>query len=174
MEALDNYRKEALNRIYLKIVDNDPGHDAKPSPLDEFFGQNRDNPKRGYDPITQREYNKMLHEQSEMRERISALEEREAQRKRREDTILGSSIYRAMFSDADLIIPEEYEPRKSEPPVPVAKPEDDNDCCICLDAPTTVAFVPCGHLATCEKCSHVPNCPICRGNVTSTLRIYRQ
>jgi hypothetical protein len=38
-------------------------------------------------------------------------------------------------------------------------------CTVCMDAPRTVVFLPCRHMACCAVCSaalHVPQCPICR------------
>ena len=47
-------------------------------------------------------------------------------------------------------------------------------CVICLDEHLSVALIPCGHMIACKKCAkklpHV--CPICRGAITDTLKIY--
>jgi len=57
-----------------------------------------------------------------------------------------------------------------------------NECVVCLDAPSTIAIQPCGHLALCQDCS--PNfdpslesstlnkCPRCRQKISNLLRIY--
>lgn len=51
-------------------------------------------------------------------------------------------------------------------------------CCICLDQPREYACVPCGHLCLCENCigkvldASWRQCPICRMNVSSCMRIY--
>lgn len=50
-------------------------------------------------------------------------------------------------------------------------------CVICRSEPRTTAFVPCGHMATCNSCAQLSlastrKCPICRTEVTSLLRIY--
>ena len=42
-------------------------------------------------------------------------------------------------------------------------------CCICLDAVSSVLFMPCLHLAICDECAtaylHEGKCPICRASV---------
>ena len=55
-----------------------------------------------------------------------------------------------------------------------------NTCVICQDNDSIMAVIPCGHLCLCNGCSNVcmggqngqRNCPICRGNMQSVLRIY--
>ena len=51
------------------------------------------------------------------------------------------------------------------------------ECVICLDALTDLAFVPCGHMccsACGERLAHLRlvNCPICRGPIERTLRLF--
>lgn len=62
--------------------------------------------------------------------------------------------------------------------------EDDslesNQCTVCMDNPSDSAVVPCGHMCGCYGClekirtSPLPHCPLCRGPVTSVVRIYRR
>ncbi|CAJ1339415.1 unnamed protein product [Effrenium voratum] len=48
-----------------------------------------------------------------------------------------------------------------------------NKCVVCLDAFAQMAFVPCGHLASCEACAgHLDACPVCRRRCESMLHIY--
>ena len=53
-----------------------------------------------------------------------------------------------------------------------------DECTVCMDAPASFAFVPCGHRCVCKKCrdsvcaSNDAKCPRCRESVSSTLRIY--
>ena len=48
-----------------------------------------------------------------------------------------------------------------------------SSCCVCLDACSVVAFVPCGHLCVCAQCADVcSNCPLCRVAVATRIRIY--
>jgi hypothetical protein len=51
-------------------------------------------------------------------------------------------------------------------------------CCVCMDAPSTHAFVPCGHRCVCHGCATATvaaggaSCPVCHCAVQGTLRIY--
>uniref|UniRef100_A0A915KCC3 RING-type domain-containing protein n=1 Tax=Romanomermis culicivorax TaxID=13658 RepID=A0A915KCC3_ROMCU len=46
-------------------------------------------------------------------------------------------------------------------------------CFICLDAETSVVFLPCAHLVCCPRCSlAMTQCPICRTAAQGRLRIY--
>ena len=53
-----------------------------------------------------------------------------------------------------------------------------DECSVCMDAPASFAFIPCGHRIVCEKCcdsvcaSDDARCPRCRESVSSTMRIY--
>ena len=50
----------------------------------------------------------------------------------------------------------------------------DNECRICLDVPSATAFLPCGHFCACESCAKlVEHCPICRGDITQCVKIYK-
>jgi E3 ubiquitin-protein ligase MUL1 len=46
-------------------------------------------------------------------------------------------------------------------------------CCICWDQAPDIAFVPCGHVATCETCSsQLRDCPVCRQSITDKQKLY--
>ena len=47
-------------------------------------------------------------------------------------------------------------------------------CSICMDRPSIMVLVPCGHLCICQECSHHArrSCPICRTATTSMVRTY--
>jgi len=48
-----------------------------------------------------------------------------------------------------------------------------NICIVCLDQPAVIAVVPCGHCCLCKLCDKsCRDCPLCRGDKESTLRIY--
>ncbi|KAF2460095.1 hypothetical protein BDY21DRAFT_269983, partial [Lineolata rhizophorae] len=75
------------------------------------------------------------------------------------------------------------------PPKPAPKTERDlvlnMSCKVCLEQLSDTAFSPCNHLATCQWCAdelmkgkwckdklgHV-TCPVCRGRVVKTVKIY--
>lgn len=52
------------------------------------------------------------------------------------------------------------------------------DCVLCMEKASVVAFVPCGHCCVCEVCAATvcamksALCPLCRGNVETSHRIY--
>jgi hypothetical protein len=48
-----------------------------------------------------------------------------------------------------------------------------NSCIVCMERPSDVAVVPCGHFCLCEECAaKCNNCPICRGPKGSLLKIF--
>jgi hypothetical protein len=52
-------------------------------------------------------------------------------------------------------------------------PSPEEACSICLENKRIIAFAPCGHATWCNACaSKLSNCPTCRSNITSRLRIY--
>ena len=51
--------------------------------------------------------------------------------------------------------------------------EDLGTCCICLERPSTHAFVPCGHKCVCKECGDVVmKCPHCRGPKAMLIKIF--
>ncbi|XP_013585152.1 PREDICTED: putative E3 ubiquitin-protein ligase XBAT35 [Brassica oleracea var. oleracea] len=72
----------------------------------------------------------------------------------------------------------------SSSPLPASaegeKKEDGSSgqCSICLDAPSDVVCVPCGHLAGCMSClieikSNNGRCPVCRAKIDQIIKLYR-
>ncbi|WZZ58667.1 hypothetical protein YC2023_058774 [Brassica napus] len=72
----------------------------------------------------------------------------------------------------------------SSSPLPASaegeKKEDGSygQCSICLDAPSDVVCVPCGHLAGCMSClieikSNNGRCPVCRAKIDQIIKLYR-
>jgi hypothetical protein len=52
-------------------------------------------------------------------------------------------------------------------------PSHDKECCICLENPKNMIFLPCGHVCTCQDCAPgLENCPICRGPITGKVKAY--
>jgi len=46
-------------------------------------------------------------------------------------------------------------------------------CVVCMAAPQEIAIDPCGHLSMCHNCaSAVKFCPVCRGPIEKSLRVY--
>lgn len=56
--------------------------------------------------------------------------------------------------------------------------KDNSDCIKCYSAPCVMAFVPCGHVALCERChkdykAKEISCPLCREKYISIVKIYQ-
>lgn len=71
-------------------------------------------------------------------------------------------------------------PAAAAPTAPTAPAGDTDDglCVVCLEHPADTAVVPCGHLCGCHRCmtgimAAERLCPVCRGEASSTMRIYR-
>ena len=59
------------------------------------------------------------------------------------------------------------------------KRKRNNYCVVCLDEEITHTFTPCGHMCVCENCAEElikakNNCPMCRNNIESSMKIYIQ
>nr|CAB3225580.1 ZF(RING)-14 zinc finger protein [Phallusia mammillata] len=51
--------------------------------------------------------------------------------------------------------------------------QDERLCKICLDQPSDIVFVPCGHLCSCGNCAtSVKKCPMCRMKIQKSIRTY--
>lgn len=58
---------------------------------------------------------------------------------------------------------------------PVLAADSETECKICRDRPMSVAFTPCGHVATCDVCCYaLDKCPICRKPYTADqiMKVY--
>lgn len=65
------------------------------------------------------------------------------------------------------------EVRKTEPNNSSKDDSSKDDCVVCLDQTKSMVFVPCGHLACCEKCANVQQtCPICRSIVSTKVKLF--
>ena len=55
--------------------------------------------------------------------------------------------------------------------------DDERDCIICMDQPSSITFRPCSHSVTCAACAKLimnakqPLCPLCRGPVVSFQKL---
>ena len=51
-------------------------------------------------------------------------------------------------------------------------------CVVCFDAPKDHAIVPCGHQCVCARCAEqltktrTPMCPVCRGPIRETMKVF--
>ncbi len=82
----------------------------------------------------------------------------------------------AQFVEKKRRAEEESEREKDEKRSRREVPNDKKSCCVCLDHPATSAFVPCGHMVTCDACAlemeEDGQCPICRGPIAMILKIF--
>ena len=54
-------------------------------------------------------------------------------------------------------------------------PSSSMDCKVCFDRQIDVLFIPCKHLVCCSTCAAAAlskTCPVCRGHVSETLRVF--
>ncbi|KAH7637643.1 hypothetical protein HUG17_8747 [Dermatophagoides farinae] len=59
------------------------------------------------------------------------------------------------------------------PTTSISRNNDRSLCSICLDREKQMVIFPCLHLTSCEQCSkQMKNCPICRIDINSSLRVY--
>ena len=50
--------------------------------------------------------------------------------------------------------------------------DEDNTCKLCLDAPTKIVMVPCGHMLCGTCCTKVDNCHVCRDKITLKQKFF--
>ena len=54
--------------------------------------------------------------------------------------------------------------------------QEKNVCKLCMEDDISVVFLPCGHLCCCSRCANLPavkNCPICRVEIGSKIRVFQ-
>jgi hypothetical protein len=67
------------------------------------------------------------------------------------------------------------------PAAPAPHPDDaeEDQCVLCFDAPKDHIIIPCGHMCVCEACAKQltqmkkPSCPICRGAIQHTNKVFQ-
>ncbi len=68
--------------------------------------------------------------------------------------------------------------RSVEQPTLEENVEEGKECIICLSDKPTMAFIDCGHMITCLKCSQLVRkknkaCPMCRKPIKGLLKVYQ-
>ena len=59
-----------------------------------------------------------------------------------------------------------------------AAADEENMCVVCFDAPKDHIIVPCGHQCVCASCAEqltntrTPTCPVCRGPIRETMKVF--
>ena len=52
--------------------------------------------------------------------------------------------------------------------------DEENECCICMDARRQLVFLPCGHVCCCRACGEpIAVCPLCRVQIDQKINIFR-
>ena len=63
--------------------------------------------------------------------------------------------------------------RRPREPEPAATQTVSMECRICYDRPIEVLLLPCKHLVCCQICASLSSaCPLCRGRVSESIRVY--
>jgi hypothetical protein len=67
----------------------------------------------------------------------------------------------------------------SAPTTPAPHPDaEETMCVVCFDAPKDHLVLPCKHLCVCEACAEqltktrTPMCPVCRGPIRETMKVF--
>lgn len=50
--------------------------------------------------------------------------------------------------------------------------EEGRECVVCWSRTSEIALVPCGHVCLCQSCPLLSACPMCRAQVTRSIRVY--
>jgi hypothetical protein len=82
---------------------------------------------------------------------------------------------------AEALLVQQMQAQLGVPPAaPAPHPDDaeENQCVMCFDAPKDHIIIPCGHVCVCEACANLltqmrnPTCPICRGAIQHTNKVF--
>jgi hypothetical protein len=96
-------------------------------------------------------------------------------------TICDTIKQRAQIPDSSLNA-DQLEPSSSSSISPSPLPHIENnmqlwcqwECVICLDNQSSIVFLPCGHVCTCQVCSkQVSLCPMCRVNIERKFELFQ-
>ncbi|XP_056625553.1 E3 ubiquitin-protein ligase XIAP [Triplophysa dalaica] len=70
---------------------------------------------------------------------------------------------------SDLYISE----KSDDPMTTLEKLQREKRCKVCMDNDINIVFIPCGHLATCQKCSEsLLKCPLCCATIVQKIKAY--
>lgn len=78
------------------------------------------------------------------------------------------------FSSIKTLMQETLQPRGARNASQHRNTSGGATCSICMDRPSVMVLVPCGHLCVCQECCHhaQQRCPICRTTVAQMVRTY--
>jgi hypothetical protein len=80
----------------------------------------------------------------------------------------------------DALLAQQMQAQLGVPPAARAPQSDaeETQCVVCFDAPKDHLIVPCGHMCVCEACAEqltktrTPMCPVCRGPIRETMKVF--
>ena len=86
----------------------------------------------------------------------------------------------ALRMQSDALRLQQVQAQLGVPPAAPAPHSDaeETQCVVCFDAPKEYAIVPCGHQCVCEECAEqltktrTPMCPVCRGPIRETMKVF--
>jgi hypothetical protein len=86
-------------------------------------------------------------------------------------------VFKREAAAASETVPEEQQPAakraRGPPDREQSTPTTSMDCKVCFDRQIDVLFIPCRHLVCCATCAALSKtCPVCRGHVSETLRVF--
>jgi hypothetical protein len=86
-------------------------------------------------------------------------------------------VFKREEAAASETVPKEEQPAAKRARGPPDKerptPTTSMDCKVCFDRQIDVLFIPCRHLVCCATCAALSKtCPVCRGHVSETLRVF--
>ena len=80
----------------------------------------------------------------------------------------GAEVAEAEVAEAEVAEAQDTEAQDTEAAAPSAP-----ECVVCMSAPASHAFVPCGHRCVCYECGCVlDECALCRAPAQHLLRVY--
>jgi hypothetical protein len=80
----------------------------------------------------------------------------------------------------DALLAQQMQAQLGVPPAaPAPHPDaEETQCVVCFDAPKDHIIVPCGHQCVCASCAEqltktrTPMCPVCRGPLRKTMKVF--
>ena len=144
----------------------------KPQQSQEFFENNFVALKEN---LEQSQFKESKKQKQEINQQFAQLKEDFGKQLKSVQTTIGN-LTKQQGLLFNLVLDLKHSNTNSEPAQKQSEICDSNqECRICLDKPSCFALVPCGHICACEDCvKKLPkDCPICRNEITGTLKVYR-
>ena len=85
----------------------------------------------------------------------------------------------AVRMQSDALMMQQMRAQVGSSVAPTPHPDaEETQCVVCFDAPKDHIIVPCGHMCVCEACAEqltqtrTPMCPVCRGPILQTVKVF--